>query len=98
MPGNPVFESLDGVLFDMHQGMLMAYPAARAGTYAIRIIGMNAFYGCGKLTGITLPDSVTSIDEWAFKDCVNRRRAFCYCAGLTGISIPDTATSIGERA
>ena len=51
-------------------------------------IGDYAFYGCGSLTSITIPDGVTSIGDWAF----------FYCNSLTSISIPDSVTSIGDNA
>lgn len=50
-------------------------------------IGDNAFYGCKSLTGITIPNSVTSIGD----------RAFCD-TGLTSITIPNSVTSIGNSA
>ena len=50
-------------------------------------IGYKAFYGCSGLTFITIPNSVTSIE-----DC-----AFFFCSGLTSITIPYNVTSIGER-
>jgi hypothetical protein len=37
---------------------------------------------------VTIPDSVTSIGEWAF----------CWCTNLTSVTIPDSVTSIGEAA
>ncbi len=51
-------------------------------------IGAEAFYDCGGLTSITIPDSVTSIGDSAFSSCDN----------LTSIAIPDSVTSIGDRA
>lgn len=50
-------------------------------------IGTWTFYGCRKLTSITIPDSVTRIGQGAF----------CYC-GFTNITIPDSVTSIGDYA
>ena len=62
------------------------------------------------LTSITIPNSVTSIGEYAFSDCSILtsitipdsvtsigRNAFSYCSSLTSITIPDSVTSIGYR-
>ena len=50
-------------------------------------IGEKAFFCFSSLTSITIPDSVTSIGEDAFRDC-----------SLTSIAIPDSVTSIGDHA
>ena len=42
----------------------------------------------GNETDVTIPDSVTSIDDWAFYDCES----------LTNVKIPDSVTSIGNGA
>ncbi len=47
-----------------------------------------AFYGCSGLTSVTIPNSVTSIENYAFSGC----------SGLTSVSIPNSVTSIGGRA
>lgn len=59
----------------------------------------------------TIPDSVTSIPETAFADCVKLtsvtipdgvtsigEHAFAYCSSLTRVAIPGSVTSIGQRA
>ena len=52
------------------------------------IISNYAFYDCSSLTSITIPESVTSIDDCAFSGC----------SGLTSITIPESVTSIGNFA
>ncbi len=51
-------------------------------------IGQSAFYGCGGLTSITIPNSVTNIGD----------NAFYYCTSLTSVEIPNSVTSIGNSA
>ena len=51
-------------------------------------IGDYAFFGCSRLTSITLPSGVTEIGE----------DAFWGCSGLTSITLPSGVTEIGEGA
>ena len=63
-----------------------------AGDYIIKngtkCIAGRAFYNCAELTGITIPDSVTSIGEEAFSNCTS----------LKSITIPNSVTTIDPRA
>ena len=50
--------------------------------------GGQSPYGCNALVGITIPGTVKTIGEHAFRSCSN----------LANITIPDSVTSIGARA
>ena len=50
-------------------------------------IGAYAFYQCSKLKSISIPNSVTSIETYAF----------CACP-FTSITIPNSVTTIGDDA
>ena len=90
--GNARFSCVDGVLFDKRQEMLIAYPGARKGAYAIpetvTSIGDSAFCGCVSLTGVTIPEGVASIGS----------SAFFGCRVLTEVTIPKNVASIGDSA
>ena len=57
-------------------------------TTGLTSIGYQAFYGCGNLVGIVIPDSVTSIGSEAFYNCYN----------LSSVTIGSGVTSIGSYA
>ena len=51
-------------------------------------LGYLAFEGCSSLTSLTIPSSVTSIDNSVFSGC----------SGLTSLTIPSSVTRIGQSA
>ena len=56
--------------------------------YQIVEIGSSVFAGCENLTSITIPESVTKIEDRAFQDCKS----------LTSITIPESVTYIENGA
>jgi BspA type Leucine rich repeat region (6 copies) len=88
---NPVYSSLNGVMFDKTQSALIQFPKARGGTYVIpnsvSNIGTGAFSDCENLTGVIIGNSVISIGDRAFKAC-----------SLTNVTIPGSVTNIGMEA
>ena len=82
---------------------------------SVTITGGNILYGafsyCTSLTSITIPDSVTSIGNYAFEYCRSLTsvtignsvtsigyNAFYNCTSLTSVTIPDSVTNIGDYA
>lgn len=79
----------------------------------VQVIGENAFMNCTSLTGdLVIPDSVTTIDRWAFFGSVISngtltlgkglrtigKRAFTGCSFSGGLTIPEGVTEIAEGA
>ena len=73
---HPTYSSIEGVLFDKSQAMLVAFPGGRAEAYAIpesvTTIGEGAFYGCRRLTEVVIPEGATAIRPEAFCKCASR--------------------------
>ena len=73
-------------------------------------IGNGAFEGTGNLLSVTLPDSVTSIGKYCFKESSVQKvklssgmkeipwQAFSECKRLKTVEIPNGITTIGENA
>jgi hypothetical protein len=73
---NPVYASVDGVLFDKTVQTSITCPAGKnAQTYtlpsSVTTIEGSAFADCASLTNITIPSSATAIEDWAFGSCVS---------------------------
>lgn len=100
--------------FVIRAGELVKYNGASTKVYipnTVRIIGSQAFYGCGGLESVVIPDSVTLIQGSAFEFCSSLKEitipnsitvigdcAFAYCDNLTEIMLPDSIVTLGARA
>ena len=73
-----------------------------------KIITWRAFYNCTSLASVTIPNSVTSIANYAFAWCGSLTsvtigdsvttigdHAFYHCDSLTSVTVPDSVTSLG---
>lgn len=90
--GNPVYSSVEGVVYDKERTVLRLVPAGRTGAFSIpasvTAIAEGAFRDCCGLTSVFIPASVTEIG----------RGAFLRCRGLTAVDIPASVESIGRAA
>ena len=73
-PGNPTYESRDGVLFEREGAVLICYPAGKPEErYVIpegtRALADDAFHGCRALRSLTLTDFVESVGPMAISGC-----------------------------
>jgi uncharacterized repeat protein (TIGR02543 family) len=87
---NPVYSSVDGVLFTKYKNTLVRYPAGKQGAYtvpsSVTTIGERAFYNSKGLTSITIGNNVDSIQYGAFYAC----------SSLTSISIGNSVASLSS--
>jgi len=89
---NTSFKSIDGVLFNKDNTVLIRYPPDKSGTsYSIpngvKTIGEFAFLHCKNLISIFIPNSVTIIKVGAF-----------YQSSIPSITIPSSVTVIEHDA
>jgi hypothetical protein len=70
---NPVLSSVNGVVFNKDQTMLVTVPCGLSGTYevpdSVTVIGPLAFGYCSNLTHVVLDAGVTNIQPEAFENC-----------------------------
>ncbi|MEG1096968.1 MAG: leucine-rich repeat protein [Clostridiales bacterium] len=111
--GNPTYSSVDGVLFNKDKTKLIKYPEGKKGAYTIPtgVTTIDDFSGCTGLTTVTIPNSVTTIGDNAFRGCAGLTTVtipygvtsiggftFYGCTGLTTVAIPSGVTTIGRDA
>ena len=88
---NPVFCSVEGVLFNKNRTKIVRFPRGRGGEYVIpkgvTIVGDGAFNGCNSVTNISIPEGVTSFGIAAFFAC-----------SMTSVIIPSTVAHIDTVA
>ncbi len=111
---NPVYRSIDGVLYSRDGKTLFNFPAGRTGSYTVpagtTAIAASAFQDAS-LSGITLPASVTFLGDGAFSGCSNLgvfdipegvtevgNSLLSGCERLTFVTIPASVNRIGPFA
>lgn len=86
------FSSVEGVLFNKTQTLLIRCPPGKQGAYrapnSVETIEQSAFEECRFLTSIELPNGLSII----------RKFAFLRCFSLASIQLPDTLYSIEQCA
>ena len=91
-PSNPYFSSLNGVLYNKDRTKLLRYPlhktdAAFTIPQTVTNIGYGALGGCFYLSEVTMPDSVTILEPFAFAN-----------SELTHLSLSSNLTTIADAA
>ena len=103
-----------GVKYSKDGRKLLNAPQELDGTYSIKegvkIICEKAFFCCGSLSSLVIPDSVSRIGNGAFNGCYFLQKleipddvtrlgegAFEGCSSLGSLVIPDSVTSIEDR-
>ena len=71
---NKMFCSVDGILYSKDMKMLILCPGGKEGKInvpeSVEKIGMDAFWGCNKLTGsMIFHDKLSEVKRTAFEDC-----------------------------
>ena len=106
--GDYAFNACNGLASIIVNGNNPKYDSRENCNAIIETQSNKLLQGC---KNTTIPNSVTSIEEYAFYGCIGLTSitipnsvtsigdaAFSYCYGLTSITIPNSVTSIGDEA
>jgi hypothetical protein len=110
---NTLLSAEGGILYNKTKSTLLAYPSA-TGSVTVANSVTQIYYAAFRQTsvsGITLPNNVTTIGNSAFQSCESLNTvtlsnnlttigqgAFGYSSNITSITIPASVTSVGASA
>lgn len=113
-PDNRYYKSIDGVVYSKDGRTLVQFPNGRSGYYTmpneVETVKNSAISGCVKLTGLTLSNRLTRINDFMFCGTAFSTlnipssvtsigmNAFEMCGSLSSITIPGNVSTIGENA
>ena len=111
---NSTFKLVDRALYDYEMTTLLAYPTAEGDIEipsGVVTIGPYAFDSCSSMSSVTIPETVTTIEDSAFIDCTGLRDTVTipssvttiadgafFATYITSMTIPDTVTHVGNGA
>lgn len=92
-PDNEQYATIDGVLFDKKRKSMFHYPNLKNDSEyyipnGIKEINRRGFFKANALNFVSIPDTVTTIGEFAFAEMVNLEQA----------QMPDSVTEMGDYA
>ncbi len=113
--GHTTYVSDNGVLYNYDKTTIIAYPNSLEGEFAIPesviTVGAYAFSGAYRLTRVTMPNTLSAINEGAFLECdglehiqlsdnlkVLGKKAIAGCDSLRSLHLPASLSSIGDDA
>ena len=110
--GNPNYDSRDGcnAIIETASNRLISGCSKTTIPPTVTALGKDSFAGCTDLVMINIPNTVTSIEKWAFYGSglrtidipnsisVIEDCVFSRCSELTSVTLPNTITRIGTEA
>lgn len=113
-PGNPAYKAENGLLISLADSHIIA-TAVQHGSLVIpdgvKGISASCFASQTQLTKLVLPNTLQSVGDWAFNECVNLREVdlgtgvrtlgtgcFDGCSALGNIKFPQQLRVIGDQA